>query len=87
MTNLTPLFKTTYSTVLALTTDSVQISDQTSILDAITAYNLLSVDAKTGLQSEKDLLDQLLVKIGLLVIIQDEIITFNTNSIPQIWMK
>jgi hypothetical protein len=56
-------FRTDYADVLALTTSTVQVSDQASVEAALDAYDLLSGDAKAELTTEKALLDSLLLKI------------------------
>ena len=60
-------FKTTYASVLALTTDSVTISDETDVDTALAAYGSLSEAAKSKLTAEKTLLDNLEAKINDLI--------------------
>jgi len=56
-------FRADHAIVLALSVGTVQISDQIAVEAALTAYGLLSVDAKAELTIEKALLDSLLVEI------------------------
>ncbi|AUD65827.1 hypothetical protein BK011_09065 [Tenericutes bacterium MZ-XQ] len=56
-------FRTVYSGVLALTTLTVDILDKEVVQEALTAFDLLSLDAQTELAVEKALLDDLLLEI------------------------
>jgi hypothetical protein len=56
-------FRTIYAGALALTVGTVEISDKPAVEAALTAYDLLSIDAQTELSIEKALLDSLLVEI------------------------
>ncbi len=58
-------FRTVYAGVLALTTQTVDISDKAIVEEALAAYDLLSLDAQTELALEKALLDDLLLEIEL----------------------
>ena len=58
-------FKTTHATTLALTVETIGISNKAIVQDALSAYNnSLSPTAKSSLTLEKSLLDSLIVKIG-----------------------
>jgi hypothetical protein len=52
-------FKTTYATILAKTTATVEASDLATIEAALAAYGDLTAEAKALLITEKDLLDEL----------------------------
>lgn len=69
-------FRTVYASPLALTVGTVEISDKSSVLAALSAYDLLSVDAQNELLTEKALLDSLLVQIEL-----EEDILIATNAV------
>lgn len=56
-------FRADHAIVLALSVGTVQISDRAAVEAALTAYDLLSNDAKAELTAEKALLDSLLVEI------------------------
>ncbi len=56
-------FRTVYAGPLALTTSTVQISDKAAIEAALSAYDLLSIDAQTALIAEKALLDSIMAAI------------------------
>ncbi len=56
-------FRTVYAATLALTVETVEISDKGSVEAALAAYDLLSVDAKAELSVEKALLDSLSLEI------------------------
>ncbi|QWB96236.1 hypothetical protein KHQ89_02010 [Mycoplasmatota bacterium] len=56
-------FRADHAYVLALTTATVDLSDQTAVEAALDAYALLSASAQTELASEKALLDSLLLNI------------------------
>ena len=60
-------FRTVYAGALALSVGTVEISDKAAVEQALAAYELLSVDAKLALTTEKALLDSLLVEINLQV--------------------
>ena len=60
-------FRLTYASVLALTVNSVSIFDLSNIEEAITSYDILSSAAKNELNSEKALLDNLVLKIHVLI--------------------
>ena len=57
-------FRTNHATALALTVGTVEISDKAIVQAALTAYDLLTVDAKADLTSEKALLDNLITEIN-----------------------
>ncbi|MFO7969692.1 MAG: hypothetical protein R6U15_06270 [Candidatus Izemoplasmatales bacterium] len=57
-------FKTVYAGALALTVGTVEISDKAAVEQALSAYDLLSVEAKANLTVEKTLLDNLLIEIN-----------------------
>ncbi len=56
-------FRMVYSGALALTTGTVEMSDKATVAAALSAYDLLSVEAQTDLASEKALLDSLFASI------------------------
>ncbi|MDX9691842.1 MAG: hypothetical protein RBT45_05240, partial [Acholeplasmataceae bacterium] len=58
-------FRTVYAAPLALTVSTVTISNKSSVLAALSAYDLLSFDAQNTLTLEKALLDDLLIEIEL----------------------
>jgi Trp operon repressor len=58
-------FRTIYAGPLGLTTGTVIIGDKTSVLSALSAYDLLSIDAQNALTTEKALLDNLIIEIEL----------------------
>ena len=58
-------FKSDHAAVLALTVDTVQISDEAAVDGVLAAYAGLSDAAKTKLSAEKAILDNLKTKIGL----------------------
>ena len=74
------LFKTNNATALTLTVGTVQITNKTIVTNAITAFNNLSVDAKSKLSIEKSLLDSLLVEIVRQETIATEVSLFETNN-------
>ncbi len=57
-------FRNAHSEVLALTTESVAISDEDGIDVAVEEYRMLDIDVKALLSDEKDLLDILKTKIA-----------------------
>jgi predicted small secreted protein len=57
-------FKTTHTTALALTVDTVAIGDKTAVQAALADYNGLTSAVKALLSAEKTLLDKLLNKIN-----------------------
>ncbi|MBI9010331.1 MAG: hypothetical protein JEZ05_09935 [Tenericutes bacterium] len=58
-------FQSNHAVVLALTVETVTISNKAGVQSALAAYELLTVDAKALLTTEKALLDSLLVEINL----------------------
>ncbi len=56
-------FRTVYAGVLALTVETVEISDKANILQALSAFNLLSIDAQNELSIEETLINDLLAEI------------------------
>ena len=56
-------FKTTHNAALALSVETVQISDKVIVTTALTEYNNLSEAVRGKLSAEKVLLDNLLLKI------------------------
>ncbi|MBU1143971.1 MAG: hypothetical protein KKH92_10070 [Firmicutes bacterium] len=73
------MFLLDYADVLALTVGTVQISDKSDIEDAIDAYLALSLGAQTKLNTEKALLDSLLVEINNQVPTETLVLEFRTN--------
>ena len=63
-------FRAVYANTLALNVASVNISDKGAVIQALAAYDLLSLDAQMELSVEKALLDDLLLEIE----IQEDII-------------
>jgi hypothetical protein len=57
-------FQSDHAVALALNVATVTPSDQAIVEAALTAYNLLSADAKAELSAEKALLDSLLIEIN-----------------------
>jgi hypothetical protein len=56
-------FRLDYEDVLSLTPETVSINDKTNVEEALSAYGILSEEAKIELSVEKDLLDSLLIEI------------------------
>ncbi|ATO30657.1 hypothetical protein CO229_00780 [Mycoplasmopsis bovirhinis] len=57
-------FKNAHATVLAKTVDTLALEDETSVNNALNAFNNLEQNVKDKLTSEKTLLDQLVAKIA-----------------------
>ena len=68
-----------YAYELALTVETVDISDRPIVEVALAAYDNLSVDAQFGLTTEKSLLDSLLVEIERQEAVELEVETFTTD--------
>ncbi len=62
-TNEVLTFRDDYSTVLSLTTETVQVSDKIAVQQALAAYGLLTSQSQTELTPEADLLTDLLAEI------------------------
>ena len=77
-------FRTVYQTLLALNVLDIELSDKSVVLGALSAYDLLSADARTELSPEKALLDSFNDQIVLLEAIFDAeqavILAENTNE-------
>lgn len=56
-------FRTVYASPLSLDTTTVSLNDKQSVMQALDAYDLLSIDAKNELATEKALLDSLVIRI------------------------
>lgn len=59
-------FRVVYENVLALNTESVTLSHKDAVYDALSTYETLTVEAKTGLTAEKIILDELALQISIL---------------------
>jgi hypothetical protein len=73
-------FKSDHSAILGKTVDTVQISDETAVDAALTAYNALAQGVKDLLTAEKALLDNLKSKIATMKMLLPHTITFNPNG-------
>jgi len=73
-------YQTLYAGVLALTVGTVDLSHQEAVASALSAYDLLSVQAQTALSAEKALLDSLWVEIELL---EDLVIAINSVEVAE----
>jgi len=76
-------YRTNHASALALTVDTVAISNRAIVEAALVAYNVLSNDAKAELTVEKALLDSLIIEIEYQEIVleatQAVVIAENTN--------
>lgn len=57
-------YRIIYAGALSLTEETVEISDKETVEQALTAYDLLSIEAQAELTAEKSLLDSLLLEIN-----------------------